>query len=124
MTDAPENISTDAAVTFLIQNQVITDQQLRALPARIAQKLRLSRSQEMLIRNIVLDAIIAISNGADESLAEFTDMAALFRPLDSLTEQSIVEGPDWWFAMMRKAADEQAIREIEINFKMALKGEI
>ena len=124
MTDAPENISTDAAVTCLIQHQVITDQQLRALPSRIAQKLRLSRSQEMLIRNIVLDAIIAISNGADETLAEFTDMAALFRPLDSLTEQEIVEGPSWHFTMMRRAAEEQAVREIHVNFNAAIRGEI
>ena len=124
MSDAPETVSIDDAMKCFIQTQVVTNQELRALPALIAQKLRLSRSQEMLIRNIVLDAITAISQSADATLSEYTDMVGFFRPLDSLSEFEINECPEWYFTLMRKAAEEQAGREIHVNFKGAMRGEI
>jgi hypothetical protein len=124
MTHDPKTVDADEAIKIFITTQVVTNRVMRALPNQIARKLRLSKSQEMLIRNIVLDGIIAISNSADESVAEYTDLVGHFKPLDTLTEQQILECPDWWFLLMREAAEEQAVREIDVNFKAAIRGEI
>jgi hypothetical protein len=111
MTKEPELVPAAAAIHAFLQTTAITSNELRTLPAQITHELHLSRKQELKIREIVMDAIITISNSADYSISAF-DLIAGTEPLGVFTIDEIARMPEWEFRLRAEASGEVIAREL------------
>lgn len=93
--------------------------ELRSLPAEIAHHLKLSRAQELLIRNVVAELLIEIANSADEAIGSFDELLGAFKPLSALAEGEILNMPNFEFRLRCEAAGETFSSELdEITHKV------
>ena len=105
-----------------MKSLAVVSTELRTPPATIAHDLKLSRTQEIRIRSIVMESIIEVANSADETINSFEELLGTYKPLSALCEAEILNMSKAEFLLRANAASEKAAKEIVRDVFRALEA--